>query len=103
MLTRIKAEIPDYDENLLDSFICSGIEYCINLSERVHSDMTCGLITLNEIECSLLNSPKNIFSESDNEDILYACKETGINLVISRYGKNIEVKLACRAERLKIY
>ena len=88
----------------LDSILAEGgIEYKILLNENVKEDLEEGRITLNAIECSLLNIPDSVFKSIGKEEFLIDCKETKTRLVLSKVDRTLEILIAKRAEDLPIY
>lgn len=87
----------------LDSIIVDQREYKILLNENVKEDIENGRITLNAIECSLLNIPDSVFRSIGKEDFLIDCKETKTRLVLSKVDRTLEILIAKKAEDLPIY
>jgi len=82
-----------FEDYQLDSIIVEGgKEYQILLNNRVKKDLEDGKITLNSIECSLLNIPDSVFKQINcNEDFLIDCREINMRLVLSKKGQTLEV------------
>ena len=87
----------------LDSIIVDSKEYKILLNERVREDLKNGMITLNAIECSLLNISDSVFKSIGKEDFLIDCKETKMRLVLSKIDTKLEILVARKFENFPIY
>lgn len=93
-----------FEDFQLDSIIMQGNkEYRIFLNDIVKKDLDDGKVTLNSIECSLLNIPDSVFKQIGIEDFLIDCKETNMRLVLSKKEETLEVLLARSTEDFPIY
>lgn len=83
------------DLELQSIILEGGKEFTIFLSDKVRQTLENGKITLNSIECSLLNMPDSLFKQiNGNEDFLFDCKEANTRLVLSVREQTLEVLVA---------